>query len=108
MITPSFQKMAVGISWIIPVAELLIAIMMVIKRLRKTGLYFSVILFAFYMIAQFLFKFYIPFIIGGLLIYLDGVQHFVLNALLFLLSVASLLLGVLQSGKERANRLSAT
>lgn len=89
--SPYITAYADLIAWSIPATEILIALLLVIKRARLLGLYasfFLMSLFTAYLIIMLNFSYYIPCSCGGVLEYLSWNQHIVFNAFFIILSSA--------------------
>lgn len=81
------------ISWLVPIAELLIAILLFTPRFRKFGLIGSLILmtlFTFYIVYMLLFSPHLPCSCGGLISKLSWQQHLWLNVFLTLLAATAI------------------
>jgi uncharacterized membrane protein YphA (DoxX/SURF4 family) len=79
------------VAWSIPAAELLIALLLVIKKTRLPGLYaafFLMSLFTAYLIIMLNFSYYVPCSCGGVLEKLSWNQHIVFNFFFIAISAA--------------------
>ena len=88
----SFSKL---VAWSIPAAEMLIALMLVIKKTRLLGLYasfFLMSLFTAYLVIMLNYSYYIPCSCGGVLEKLSWNQHIVFNAFFIAISAAGAIL----------------
>ncbi|THU40294.1 hypothetical protein FAM09_10530 [Niastella caeni] len=82
-------------AWSIPAIEILIALLLVIKRTRLIGLYasfFLMSLFTAYLIIMLNFSYYIPCSCGGVLEKLSWNQHILFNAFFVIISGTGVLL----------------
>ena len=85
--------------WAIPLGEIAISILLVIKRTRVTGLYLSyflMLLFTGYIFIMLRYSSYLPCSCGGVLSNMSWNQHFVFNLAFTGLSAA----GIIIHGKE--------
>lgn len=83
------------VAWSIPTIEILIALLLVIKRTRQTGLYaafFLMSLFTAYLLIMLKFSYYIPCSCGGVLEQLSWESHIVFNTFFIALSAAGIFL----------------
>lgn len=93
--SPLLTAFAGWIAWMVPVAEILIAIMLVFIRLRLVGLYaaFSLmVMFTTYIICILTLSLYIPCSCGGVLEKLGWKEHLVFNIAFIILAAAAVLL----------------
>jgi len=82
----SFSKL---VAWTIPTIELMIALLLTIKKARLTGLYasfFLMSLFTAYLTIMLNFSYYIPCSCGGVLEYLSWNQHIAFNGFFIAIS----------------------
>jgi uncharacterized membrane protein YphA (DoxX/SURF4 family) len=92
--SPILTPVAGWIAWIIPAAEILISVLLVLPAYRIVGLYASfgiMVMFTSYIIAITRFSEYIPCSCGGVLQHMNWNQHLLFNLLLVLLSLTSIL-----------------
>lgn len=83
------------VAWSIPSIEILISLLLVIKRTRLIGLYasfFLMSLFTAYLITMLNFSYYIPCSCGGVLENLSWNQHVVFNSFFIIISAAGAIL----------------
>jgi len=93
--SPLLAPFAHSFSWIVPLIELLIAVMLTINRLRLTGMYAAynlMILFTAYIIAVTRFSKYVPCSCGGILQKLSWNQHLAFNIFFVIISITAILL----------------
>ena len=93
--SPFITSYANSIAWSIPTVEMLISLMLVIKRTRLIGLYasfFLMSLFTAYLIIMLNFSYHIPCSCGGVLQYLSWNEHIVFNLFFIIISGAGVLL----------------
>lgn len=79
------------IAWSLPTIEILIALLLAIKKTRLTGLYasfFLMCLFTAYLIIMLNFSYYVPCSCGGVLQRLSWDQHIVFNSFFIAISAA--------------------
>ncbi|HEX6429732.1 MAG TPA: MauE/DoxX family redox-associated membrane protein [Niastella sp.] len=87
--SPFITSYANFVAWSIPAVEILISLMLVIKRTKLIGLYasfFLMSLFTAYLIIMLNFSYHIPCSCGGVLQYLSWNQHVVFNAFFIAIS----------------------
>lgn len=87
--TPLLRPVAGLISWLLPVLELVIVVLLFIPRLRLRGLYASFILiclFTLYLIYMIIFSPHLPCSCGGVIKLLTWPQHIVFNLFFIILS----------------------
>jgi hypothetical protein len=93
--SPFITSYAESIAWSIPAVEILISLLLVIKRTRLIGLYasfFLMSLFTAYLIIMLNFSYHIPCSCGGALQYLSWNEHIVFNAFFIVIAGAGALL----------------
>jgi len=89
--SPFITAFPVFVAWSIPTVELLISLMLVIKRTRLIGLYaafFLMSLFTAYLIIMLNFSYFIPCSCGGVLEKLSWDQHIIFNFFFIAISAA--------------------
>jgi hypothetical protein len=99
--SPFITAYANSIAWSIPTVEILISLLLVIKKTQLIGLYasfFLMSLFTAYLIIMLNFSYHIPCSCGGVLQYLSWNGHIAFNA--FFIAIAAA--GVLLKEKEMA------
>lgn len=92
--SPVIRDYATIISWLIPLLELVIVIMLVFKKYRQKGLQFSLLLmimFTVYITYMILFISNLPCSCGGVLKELSWGNHLLFNGIFILLILISLL-----------------
>ena len=102
--SPFITSYANYIAWSIPAVEILISLLLVIKKTRLIGLYASFFLmsmFTAYLIIMLNFSYYIPCSCGGVLQYLSWNEHIVFNAFFIVIAGAGVLL---KANEMAANR----
>jgi hypothetical protein len=93
--SPLLTAFAGWIAWMVPIAEILIAIMLVFIRLRLIGLYaaFSLmVMFTTYIICILTLSLYIPCSCGGVLEKLGWKEHLIFNIAFIILAAAAVLI----------------
>lgn len=93
--SPYIAAMASSIAWIIPVTELIICLLLVIRRSRLIGLYasfFLMALFTGYIYAMLNYSYYVPCSCGGVLSEMSWEQHFIFNILATLIALTGVFL----------------
>ena len=93
--SPFITSYANSIAWSIPTVEILISLLLVIKKTRLIGLYasfFLMSLFTAYLIIMLNFSYHIPCSCGGVLQYLSWNEHIVFNAFFIVIAGAGVLL----------------
>jgi hypothetical protein len=106
--SPFLQYVAPWVAALVPLAELLIAALLISKRTRVTGLYaslFLMTLFTGYVYVMLRYAYDLPCSCGGIIELLTWEQHLAVNLMLTLLTVAAILL---QSRLTMLNRHSIT
>lgn len=89
--SPFITSISTLVAWSIPTIELLIALLLTIKKTRLVGLYasfFLMSLFTAYLMIMLNFSYYIPCSCGGVLEYLSWNQHIAFNAFFIAISAA--------------------
>ena len=93
--SPLLTVFAGWIAWMVPVAEILISIMLVLARFRLIGLYaaFSLmVMFTTYIICILTLSLYIPCSCGGVLEKLGWTEHLIFNIAFIILAAVAILL----------------
>ena len=93
--SPFITAFPVFVAWGIPTVELLISLLLVIKKTRLIGLYvsfFLMSLFTAYLIIMLNFSYYIPCSCGGVLEKLSWNQHILFNFFFIAISAAGVLM----------------
>lgn len=106
--SPLIGSKAVFISWLIPISELSISLLLFVPRTRLLGFYGSFILmliFTIYIGYMLTNTSTLPCSCGGILKQLTWKQHFVFNIVFTLLSLAGILLHKRRPGKSNINEL---
>src|SRR3954468_14213017 len=83
------------VAWSIPATEIVIALLLVMKRTKLIGLYasfFLMSLFTAYLVIMLNYSYYIPCSCGGVLEYMSWEQHIVFNAFFIVIAAAGVLL----------------
>lgn len=97
MKSPYTNSMAGFLSWLMPLAEILIAGLLLFFKTRLIGLYLSLsimIMFSLYIYFILNFSYYIPCSCGGVLQNMSWSQHLVFNVFFCLISFAGLLMQI--------------
>jgi Methylamine utilisation protein MauE. len=97
--SPYLEKYAVAIGWLIPVTELLIALMLVNRRTRIMGLFASfgiMLAFTIYIYMMLHYSHYIPCSCGGILAQMSWQQHLVFNGISCLLALAGISFSIIK------------
>ena len=100
-ISPNTKEYRVWLAWTLPLAELALVGLLLIKRWRLAGLYGAVILFGTYLYAILNFKYFVPWISGGILTRISYKPHLILDSLFLTLSVIGALVATLISARKR-------
>jgi hypothetical protein len=93
--SPFITSISWLVVWVIPMAELLISLFLLIRRTRPAGLYFSffiMLLFTGYIFIMLRYSPYLPCSCGGVLSGMSWKQHFVFNLAFTGLSLAGIVL----------------
>jgi hypothetical protein len=83
------------VAWSIPATEIVIALLLAMKRTKLIGLYasfFLMSLFTAYLVIMLNYSYYIPCSCGGVLEYMSWEQHIVFNAFFIVIAAAGVLL----------------
>lgn len=95
--SPFLEKYAVAVGWLIPASELIIALLLVIKRTRLIGLFASFALmlaFSIYIYMMLHYSHYVPCSCGGVLAQMSWEQHLLFNIVVSLLALGAILLSI--------------
>jgi len=93
--SPFVTNIAVTVAWILPIIELTISILLVIKKSRLIGLYasfFLMLLFTGYIYAMLHYSYYVPCSCGGALSMMSWNQHLIFNIFFSLIALAGIFL----------------
>ena len=93
--SPLLTAFAGWVSWIIPFLEIIISIMLAVRKFRLFGLYASfslMVMFTSYIIAITKFSDYIPCSCGGVLQNMSWNQHLIFNIAFILLALTGIIL----------------
>ncbi|MGN6196180.1 MAG: MauE/DoxX family redox-associated membrane protein [Ginsengibacter sp.] len=88
--SPFLKPFAAIIVWLIPGAELFIAVMLTVMQTRKVALYATLILlviFTLYITGMLLFAIHLPCSCGGIIQHLSWKQHLLFNLFFMVLAV---------------------
>ncbi len=92
--SPFITQMAGFVAWIIPVSELLIVFILLFKKTRLIGLYFSfflMVLFTSYIYGMLRYSYFVPCSCGGVLSRMSWNQHLIFNILFSVLALWGIL-----------------
>lgn len=81
------------VAWLLPAAELLISVLLILPQTRLTGLYLSYALmlaFTLYIYAMLHYSYFIPCSCGGLLSQMNWDQHFIFNIIFTVIAIAGI------------------
>lgn len=98
--SPYLTTYANIIAWLIPCAECLIALLLLVRRTRLTGLFASFALmlaFTIYVYEMLHDSYYVPCSCGGVLAAMSWTQHFWFNVCFTILGLAGILLKATQA-----------
>lgn len=93
--SPFITQIAGFVAWVIPVSELLIVFILVFKKTRLIGLYFSLflmILFTSYIYGMLRYSYFVPCSCGGVLSRMSWNQHLIFNILFSVLAFWGILM----------------
>jgi len=93
--SPYVTGIAGFVAWALPVGELIVASLLIIKRTKLFGLYasfFLMLLFTGYIYAMLHFSYYIPCSCGGILSKMSWNQHLIFNVVFTCLALSAILL----------------
>jgi hypothetical protein len=102
--SPYLEPYATIVAWVIPIAESLIALLLLFKKTRLTGLFASFALmlaFTIYIYEMLHYSYYVPCSCGGVLAAMSWTQHFWFNVLFTLLTLTGILLAIAPSGNSK-------
>jgi hypothetical protein len=97
--SPILKRWAGWVSWVLPIVELLTAIMLLVANKRVVGFYLSfalMIIFTIYLIKLTYFSYYIPCSCGGILSRIPADIHIVFNTILSMLALLGIFLEKMQ------------
>lgn len=92
---PAIGKYATLISWLLPAAEILVVILLLVPSLRLTGLFaslFLLLVFTMYLLWMVVFRINLPCNCGGVLKALSWKQHIFFNLFFIVLSACCIIL----------------
>lgn len=93
--SPLLEGYAGEVSWLLPVAEIIVSCLLLFPTMRKYGLYGAAILmtiFTLYIVYMLLFASNLPCSCGGVLENLSWTQHLLFNIFFLLLSILALII----------------
>ena len=102
--SPYLESYATSIAWAIPLGESLIALLLLFKKTRLSGLFASFALmlaFTIYIYEMLHYSYYVPCSCGGVLAAMSWTQHFWFNVLFTLLALTGILLAITPSGNSK-------
>lgn len=97
--SPMLTSFSALIAWLVPVMELVVALLLVIPRFRLFALYASftlMVMFTAYIVAVLNFSSRIPCSCGGVLEKLGWTEHLIFNAVFILMSLVAIFLLTLE------------
>jgi uncharacterized membrane protein YphA (DoxX/SURF4 family) len=106
--SPLLTKYAGTLAWMVPTVEIIIAIMLIIPKIRLAGLYAAfglMVMFTFYIIAILSFSKELPCSCGGVLSLLGWKEHLIFNIGFVLLGLTGI---VLTNKKDQKQNTVAT
>jgi uncharacterized membrane protein YphA (DoxX/SURF4 family) len=95
--SPFITKYATGLSWALPVIEIIIALALAIKKFRIIALYgslFLMVMFSLYIWAMMTYSYDLPCSCGGILSKMGWVEHLWFNVAFVILTVVGIFLSV--------------
>ena len=98
--SPYVSDIAGFVAWSLPLAELLVVVLLIIKKTRLIGLYaalFMMLLFTGYIYAILHFSYYVPCSCGGILSKMNWNDHLIFNYIFTFLA----LLGIILENKPK-------
>ena|SRR2546428_1447816 len=93
--SPLLHASAGAVTWLIPLAELIISLLIALKSTRLLGLYsslFLLVVFTAYLIITINFSYYVPCSCGGLLSDLSWDTHILFNLFFIAINVGAIIL----------------
>lgn len=93
--SPLLEGYAVEVSWLLPIAEIIVSFLLLFPAMRKYGLYGAavlMVLFTLYIVYMLLFTPNLPCSCGGVLEGLNWTQHLLFNIFFLLLSILALMM----------------
>lgn len=95
--SPYITEYAVALSWLVPIGEIILALLLVYKPLRLIGLYgslFTMALFTAYIYSMLNFSYYVPCSCGGILSSLSWEAHLWFNLGFVVVALAGIFIQV--------------
>jgi uncharacterized membrane protein YphA (DoxX/SURF4 family) len=108
--SPLLMPFASWIAWFIPILELIVAGLLIIRRFRLIGLIASftlMVMFTVYIIVIMNFATHVPCSCGGVLNDMGWGEHLVFNIAFVVLAVTGIILLTKQTGKKTAQQHAA-
>jgi glucan phosphoethanolaminetransferase (alkaline phosphatase superfamily) len=99
-ISPNTRSFVSVLWWAIPVLELSIAVLLIIRQTLFIGFTVSGVLMAGYVYAMLTFRFYAPNILGGFLNHVPYRPHVMINLILLIISVGGVLLMIIEKRQK--------
>jgi uncharacterized membrane protein YphA (DoxX/SURF4 family) len=93
--SPLLTAFSGWVTWLVPSIEILVVILLLIKRFQLIGLfaaYYLMVLFSIYIIAILNFSGYIPCSCGGVLQNMSWMQHLIFNSAFVALAIVAVLI----------------
>jgi hypothetical protein len=93
--SPILTRMATPVSWLVPLIEIFIAVLLTIPSMRSAGLYWSftmMVLFTAYIVAILNIDGHIPCSCGGILENMEWTEHLVFNMVVTVLVATAVLI----------------
>jgi hypothetical protein len=98
------ESYATVVAWLIPATECLIALLLLFKKTRLTGLFASfglMLAFTVYIYMMLHYSYYVPCSCGGVLAKMSWTQHFWFNVVFTMLALTGILLTVAQTKNNK-------
>lgn len=102
--SPYVTNMAGFVAWALPLGELIVAALLIVKRTKLIGFYasfFLMLLFTAYIYAMLHYSYYVPCSCGGVLSMMSWNQHLIFNVVFTLLALTATILYA--SPKQKIN-----
>jgi uncharacterized membrane protein YphA (DoxX/SURF4 family) len=101
--SPYIQSLAGLVAWLLPAGEMVMALMLVIKRTRLLGLYlsfFTMCLFTGYIYVMLHYSYFIPCSCGGILSKMDWHTHLVFNIVFIFFAATGVIIYVPENDSD--------
>ena len=109
--SPYVTNMAGLVAWALPVGEIVVALLLILKRTRLLGLYasfFLMLLFTGYIYAILNFSYSVPCSCGGVLSKMNWRDHLAFNIVFTIISLVAIILesGIISGNQEKLKTIA--